>query len=271
MAEPLRLSPHVPQFERAISTRGIMLAVPCYGGLVHDACMHGLLESRAEFIRLGLPWNIVTIRNESLVQRARNTVVAHFLASDCDRLVFVDADIGFTPAQLLRLLAHDRDVIGGLYRRKSLDRVDFAINMLAGETAPRDPETGAIQVAAVATGFLAIKRRVIEQMVATFPHLHYLLNDGDGAPGAWRDHCYALFDCWIDPVTRGYLSEDYAFCARWRAMGGEVWADPGLILEHNGTLSLSADPMQGLTVASAAPAVPRAAPKPAPARKVRRR
>jgi hypothetical protein len=34
-------------------------------------------------------------------------------------------------------------------------------------------------------------------------------------------HDYAvLFDCMICPETRRYLSEDFAFCARWRALGG---------------------------------------------------
>lgn len=251
-----RLSPFVPIFERPITTSGIMIAIPCYGGMIHDACLHGLLESRMEFARLGLPWNIVTVRNESLVQRARNTCVAHFLASSCDRLVFVDADIGFTAAQLLRLLAHDRDLVAGLYRKKRLEAVDFAVNWLPGTTARRDPATGAVEAAAVATGFLAIKRGVFDRMIAAFPQARYVINPGDGAPGAWRDHTHALFDCWIDPITRGYLSEDYAFCARWRALGGEVWADPGLILEHHGSLCLTADPMAGLTVASSAEPAP---------------
>lgn len=247
-----RLSPRVPTFERNIQTTGVMIGVPCYGGLIHDACMHGLLETRMAFHELGIGWNIVTTRNESLVQRARNTICAHFLASSADRLIFIDADIGFTADQVLRLLAHDRDVVAGMYRKKNLERVDFAVNWLPGLTSPRDPETGAIQAAAVATGFLAIKRGVLEAMAAGFPQLQYALSPSDGQPGPWRDHCHAFFDCWIDPATRAYLSEDYAFCARWRAMGGEVWADPGLILEHNGTVTLAADPMDGLTVTSSA-------------------
>ncbi len=254
MSAPLRLSPDAPLFERDITTKGVMFGLPCFGGQVFESCLHGLLESRMEFHRLGIPWNIVTIRNESLVQRARNSIVAHFLASNCDRLFFIDADIGFSAGQVLRLLSHDRDVIAGLYRKKSLDRVEFAVNLLPNEagSARRDPETGAVQVAAVATGFLCIKRHVIERMVEAMPETRYAMREGDGAPGDWRDHTHALFDCKIDPATGGYLSEDYLFCHRWRALGGEVWCDPGLVLEHHGALCLSADPMAGLTVASSA-------------------
>ena len=41
-------------------------------------------------------------------------------------------------------------------------------------------------------------------------------------PGAANENQYALFDTLIDSETGEYLSEDYAFCRRWRAQGGEV-------------------------------------------------
>jgi hypothetical protein len=247
------LSPHVPQFSAEIQTRGVLIGLPCYGGMMSAATYHGLRETEAAFRDAGIPWNVMTITNESLVQRARNGIAAEFLASQCDRLIFIDVDIGFTGQQVLRLLTHDRDIVGGLYRKKSLDRVEFAVNWLpnAAGQARRDPATGALECAAVGTGFMAIKREVFEAMAQAFPQIHYAISPGDGRPGAWRDHCHAFFDCWIDPATRGYLSEDYAFCARWRAMGGEVWCDPGLILQHHGNLPLSADPMEHLGQAAA--------------------
>jgi hypothetical protein len=48
---------------------------------------------------------------------------------------------------------------------------------------------------------------------------------------------YALFDCMIDPETGVYLSEDYAFCRRWRAIGGEIWLDLESKLTHTGSYS----------------------------------
>lgn len=247
MIDPERLSPHVPRFARRIDTKGVLIGMPAYGGQIFDSCMHGLRETKERFDQTGIPFNLVTVRNESLIQRARHHVIATFLRSTCDRLIFIDADIGFSGDQVLRLLAHDRDVIGGMYRKKTIDAEDYAANLLVHPdgTVTQDEETGALLARHVATGFLCIKRHVIERMVAAFPHLRYRLH-AEGARNVGTDYAHAIMEPFIDPVTLDYYSEDYAFCERWRAIGGECWVDPGLILEHWGTLCLSGDPMAHL-------------------------
>lgn len=241
---PARLSPHVPRFSRPITTSGVMFGLPAYGGQIFDPCMTGLRETRDRFAELGIGWNIITVRNESLIQRARHLIIAAFLRSPCDRLFFIDADIGFTADQVLRILAHDRDVIGGIYRKKTLDREDYAVNLLPNPdgTVLRDDSTGALRARHVATGFLCIKRQVLERMISAFPQLRYRL-DPASQTTVGNEYAHALMEPYIDPVTLDYNSEDWAFCERWRAIGGECWVDPGLILEHWGTLCLTGDPM----------------------------
>ena len=46
----------------------------------------------------------------------------------------------------------------------------------------------------------------------------------------------AVFDCMIDPDSRRYLSEDYAFCRRWQQMGGKIYADCMTVLGHVGNI-----------------------------------
>ena len=43
-----------------------------------------------------------------------------------------------------------------------------------------------------------------------------------------------IFDTLIEPETGQHLSEDYAFCRRWRDLGGEIWADMEARLTHTG-------------------------------------
>lgn len=245
------LSPDAVRFTGEVKLGRIMVGTPMYGGLCHDAYLHGMMSATRGFSDRGIQLGVITLRNESLIQRARNKIAAAFLASDASHLVFIDADIGFTGESLLRLLAHDRPIMAGVYRKKTLDSVDFAMNMIPTDDGRGecDPKTGAVRMLHVATGFLAIKREVIQAMYDARPDLHYRLHEGEDGPGAWRDLCHLWFDCFIDPVTRAYVSEDYGFCMRAAELGFESWMDPGIILEHHGTACFVADPTSVFRIA----------------------
>jgi hypothetical protein len=229
-----------------IVPHAVMLGVPCYGGAICEATVRSIEAGRALLAENGISTQVTWVRNESLVQRARNTITAHFLASDCEQLVFIDADIEFAAAHLLRLVAHPQDVVGGLYRKKVLTSVDFAWtpDVAADGTARRHTGAGLIAARHLATGFLKIRRGVFGELAQAFPRMRYRAHDGE-CEGAWREHLHAFFDCWID-ADGHYLSEDYGFCVRCRQLGIELWADPAPILRHHGMLALWADPADQL-------------------------
>jgi hypothetical protein len=82
------------------------------------------------------------------------------------------------------------------------------------------------------TGFLLIKREVFTKMHEKFPELK-CVNDHQNKD---LDEYFAIFDCLIDPETKRYLSEDYAFCRRWQQMGGQIFADVMTVLGHVGNI-----------------------------------
>jgi hypothetical protein len=95
-------------------------------------------------------------------------------------------------------------------------------------------EAGFATATYAGAGFQLIKRHVFEKLIAAHPELkfkaiHTLTNETPTA-----DHLYALFECAIDAQSGAYLSEDYAFCRRWRALGGEIWLDLQSRLTHAG-------------------------------------
>ena len=60
---------------------------------------------------------------------------------------------------------------------------------------------------------------------------------------------WTFFDPYVD--ERGiYLSEDYAFCHRWRQAGGQAWADIWSQTQHVGPVAVSGDIATSLGVAS---------------------
>ena len=88
---------------------GVMVATPCYGGLLSEGYLHGILSLTQFAAKNKFKVHLNTMGNESLVTRARNTLVSQFL-DYCEKddksfthLMFIDADIGFKGEAVTRL------------------------------------------------------------------------------------------------------------------------------------------------------------------------
>ena len=95
------------------------------------------------------------------------------------------------------------------------------------------------EVSTSGTGFMLIKREIIEGLIAALPHLKYRdsLNLGE----RFEPHMYALFDTVIDENGH-YLSEDWTFCKRVReVLKKPIWVDSEVKLDHLGTHRFKGD------------------------------
>jgi hypothetical protein len=221
----------------------VFFATPCYGGMLTDQYFLSMFRATQTLMQSGIQFRITTLRNESLIPRARNILTAMFLDSPCTHLMFIDADIEFQPQDIIRALAYDKDIIAGAYPKKALP-IQYAINFKFRnpETKEIRVENGAAEVLDASTGFFMIKRRTIEKMISAHPELHYR-NDSNIDPKL-NKHCYALFDTILDPDDNRYLSEDYTFCRRWQKLGGEIWIDLNTKLNHVGSYTFEGDVSQ---------------------------
>jgi hypothetical protein len=190
-----------------------------------------------------------TTENESLVHRARNIAVARFYQkTEATHFLFIDADVHFDPEAVVRLIKSGHDIAVAAYpkkcimwnqaedevkkgAKKDLARVSSSLvmNFKYAQTQIKD---GFAEVLDGPTGFMLIKRDVFTKMFEKYPELQ-CVNDHQNKD---LDEYNAVFDCMIDPVSRRYLSEDYAFCRRWQQMGGQIFADCMTILGHVGNL-----------------------------------
>jgi hypothetical protein len=203
--------------------------VPCYGGAVFEKFFVSVLRTMISNNNNGIPFSVDTISNESLVTRARNNLIAKAMSKpDITHFMFIDADVSFEPNDVYKLIAMDKDVACGLYPKKGYP-IEYVLNKLNKDDEP--DETGHIKVKHAGTGFMLIKREVIEKMFEHYSHLKYR-NDLKLDP-VFEPYMYALFDTQLS--NEGiYLSEDYLFCERWIEMGGEVWVDTTIKLGHSG-------------------------------------
>ena len=224
------------------SLHKLFIATPCYGGMLSDQYFHSILILGHELSKNNVDYGIFTIRNESLVTRARNSLVAMFLESNYTDLFFIDADIQFDPQSVLRMLTMDKPVIGGAYTVKQIPPRYTLSFCFDGDPDDRRliVDKGAIEVAEIGSGFLLIRREVLERMIEAYPELKYN-NDISSYPNKLDPFFYTFFDTMLDPATHRYLSEDYTFCRRWRDIGGKVWLDPKTILNHIGTYTFTGD------------------------------
>jgi hypothetical protein len=239
----------------------IFIATPMFGGMCYGPYTASISHLVHVFLNAQVPSVYDTKYNQSLITRARDSLAADFMDSECSHLMFIDADIEFHAEDILSMMAADKDIICGIYPRKQLDWEQvakavqegvsaqelhkyagtFPVNTLDGkniievlESSDQQP----VEVKNAGTGFMLIKRRVLEDLADKVPE--YLSNADDPSKGRFFKQ---YFDTSIDPDTNSLLSEDYHFCKLARANGFHVWVAPWLQLTHIGTFPFDGHPI----------------------------
>ena len=218
----------------------IHICMPCYGGQLTESTFMSYIKWGNTCRQLGIDWTIETMTNESLISRARNTLVAKFLNTEnSTHLVFIDADIGWEPWHLLLLINHDVDVIGGLYPMKSLP-VRWVVNGVENGAVSEDGNV--VEVSKTGTGFMVVKRHVFDKL-QQHPAVVPFKND-IGLPQELDPHMRTYYD--TDVREGRYYSEDWTFCENWRDLGGKIWVDKRVLLKHTGTYTFDYQTQQPL-------------------------
>ena len=231
----------------------LVVATPCFGGQVSSIYASSIFQlQRVLRSKSNIDLKVHLRDGDALITRARANLVTMFLDDPAaTHLLFVDADIGFTPEQVFRLIESGADVVAGTYPIKRVNW-DKAKRMLEGNRPPvpsaaldyvleiNDPDNivlvnGFTRLRYAGTGFLMIRRHVLERMCRhpAYASLQFFReHSADALAGS--PNRFALFECMIDPGSGTYLSEDFAFCKRWTDIGGEIWADLESRLDHVG-------------------------------------
>ena len=231
----------------------LVVATPCFGGQVSSIYASSIFQlQRVLRSKSNIQLKVLMRDGDALITRARANLMTLFLDDPtATHFLFVDADIGFAPDQVFRLIESGADVVAGLYpiKRVNWEKARRAIENKRPNVPSAsldyvleidDPDhvavvNGFTRVRYAGTGFLMIRRHVFEQMCAhpAYASLQFFREHSlDALAGS--PNRFALFECMIDPKTGTYLSEDFAFCKRWTDIGGEIWADLESHLDHVG-------------------------------------
>jgi len=243
-----------------------LIALPCYDRQVTEPFFMSMVKACMGFKEFGLKFGVSTI-SDSLISRARNQLVAKFMANEVfTHILFIDVDLAFNYEDIIKMLWHDKDIMTGAYPIKDINwnkvsndvkqgisseelskrSTRFVVNVVQDAKNNVKMDNGALAIHDAGTGFMMIKRNVFERMFAEYPELKYN-DDTGGLVGKERDCSYALFNSYVDHDDHSrFLSEDYGFGRYWQKMGGEVWVDPSIELMHLGRFEYRGNMLQWL-------------------------
>jgi len=246
----------------------LYILTPHYGGMCYVNYMNSIINTISRLKNFGIEMHLEFCNNDSLVSRARNNLIAKAMTNpNMTHALFIDNDITWDPDSILKLLIADKPLVGGIYPLKKynwnklmpnsdnnntvqgwIDKKNKSIfkdaitdvdliqhRMLSYNLNYNTPSlqihNNLTTVRHIATGFMMIKRKVIEKMCQAFPSTKYI-DDVGFLNSEENKHAYALFDCGVEDGH--YYSEDWLFCHRWTNMGGEIHVDVTINLNHTG-------------------------------------
>jgi glycosyltransferase involved in cell wall biosynthesis len=168
----------------------------------------------ADLMSLQLPMSTrVVWQVRTMIDTARNLIVTKALEDvSTEYILMIDDDMTFDPDFLMKLIAHDVDIVAGLAFKRTPDYHPCVYK--------RKPETDEYvpilpnvfqEVDIVGTGGILIKRKVFEALK------------------------YPYFETWFDKknVDKHY-SVDFDFCMKAKKAGFKIFVDPEAAMGHIG-------------------------------------
>lgn len=208
----------------------ILIGTPAYNGMVHTDYMHGMFQ----FSKQGIRYSLVTIGNESLITRARNTLLATFWESEVfTHLLFLDADVFLDPVGLQSMLDHQKDVIGAPVYLKGKDK--NGEQTLNTDAKPHLQPT-LQSVERVGTAAFMLSRKAVASLInlAREEDRCYQINEMLKRDGMPETH-YDVFRAGIS--NNEYLSEDFWVCKELKQLGYEIFVDTAVYTRHYGVVA----------------------------------
>jgi hypothetical protein len=212
------------------SNKRVFIAVAAKEGSLEGATVMSLIQGIGLLGGAGYQVDYAQHLGSAFIGEARNALVEQFMCSQCMDLIFVDADVGFQPDALVKLMSHDVQVVGGVYPFKS-DDVGYPVTVRTNGRlqAAFDTRTGLIVATMVPAGLLRINRTVFNTLQAD-PNVKHIRNIDDLTyQSEWK-----YFQTGFLFEGNRFWGEDTFFCRICRDNNIPVWLEPNLNMTHTG-------------------------------------
>jgi choline kinase len=199
--------------------RRVLIGTPSYDGKVDVWFANSLIATVKESIEKDVFVHAIYTSYDSLVQRARNSLIKLALDGGYDDLFFIDADVEWEKEWFFNLLDRPEPIVGGALIKKT-DKEGYTVKMLNKKlTWSQDKKL--LDVDGVGTGFLKVSRFALEKL--------WEMSDEYESEG---EKHRMVFDIKVE--NGDLISEDYVLCNKWKSLGYKVWLDPTITCNHIG-------------------------------------
>lgn len=195
----------------------VLIATPSYDGRLDVWYTTSLVNSVRIAQENGIFLHPVFMSYDALVQRARNDLFRLAIEGEYDAVIWVDGDLEWHPMWIMELLASDKDVVGGTYRKKTDDAELYTV-----KTQNLEAEDNLVKVESLGLGFVKMSKKAVQDL---WDASEVYQNEGR--------ECRMVCD--IKIVDGQLCSEDVVVFQKLKDLGYDIWLDPRMTCVHIGT------------------------------------
>ena len=218
----------------------VYVAMPCYDSMRVETCV-SLIDTFSALGGSGIECKFKSVKT-SLVTHGRNLLTAGFMDSGFDYMLFVDADVEFSPEAVMRMLVPEKDIICTPYRNKEDPWIDRYSVKFKDKDHIEILEWDIIEIEEGPAGLMLISRKVYERLMDKYPELKIKFNEATREKmnkeiGAKDDAIDKyMYNFWDTSFKKHqWKGEDLAFCDLARAAGFKLYANLDSWTTHHGS------------------------------------
>ena len=206
--------------------RKVLIGTPSYDGRIDVWFANSLVQTVKMAEQKGIFIHAIYTSYDSLVQRARNSLIKLAIDGGYDDLFFIDSDTEWETDWFFNLLDRPEPIVGGALIKKT-EKEGYTIKLI-DKTLKYSEDKKLIEADGVGTGFLKVSKFAFDKL--------WLASDIYQSEG--EEH-RMVFDIKVE--NGDLISEDYVLCNKWKALGYKVWLDPTITCNHIGIKKFKGD------------------------------
>ena len=199
--------------------RKVLIGTPSYDGRIDVWFANSLVQTVKMAEKKGIFVHAIYTSYDSLVQRARNSLIKLAIDGGYDDLFFIDSDTEWEPEWFFNLLERPEPIVGGALIKKS-EKEGYTVK-LVDKNLKYSEDKKLIEVDGVGTGFMKVSRFALDKL--------WEISDEYTSEG---EKHRMVFDIKVE--NGDLISEDYILCNKWKSLGYKVWLDPTITCNHIG-------------------------------------